>query len=129
MRFISILLFGTLMVVSSLVAGPFVANAEECPIEVTNMAPDGFADTSRPAISATLTSKCGNDIDIKSVEIVLNDEVVPSEVSGSGSTVSVKFAPDWNLAQEADHFVKVRAKDSKGTTVEKEWSFWLGLIY
>jgi len=129
MRFVSIMFISAFMMVSGIMSVPVNAVAEECPIEVTDIAPDGFADTSRPVLSATLTSKCGNDIDVDSVQILLNDEAVPAEVSGTGSSISVAFHPDWNLAQEADHFVMVRAKDKKGTTVEKEWSFWLGLIY
>ena len=80
-------------------------------------------------ISATLSSKCGNDIDIESVEILINDEAVPGEVTGSGAKVSVKHTLDWNLAQSSDHYVMVRARDKKGNTVEKEWSFYVGLIY
>jgi hypothetical protein len=101
----------------------------DCSIEVTDMLPDGLADTTRPELSATLSSKCGNDIDIESVEILLNDEVVPSKVTGRGAKVSVKCVPDWSLAQSSDHYVMVRAKDKEGNTVEEEWSFWLGLIY
>lgn len=129
MRFVFIVFLSAFMSISGMMSVPFNANAEECPVEVTEIAPDGFADTSRPVMSATLTSKCGNDIDIDSVKMLLNDEEVPCEVSGTGSKISVRFAPDWNLAQEADHFVMIRAKDKKGTTVETEWSFWLGLIY
>ena len=129
MRFIIVMLLCVFMILSGVISVPFDATAEECPIEVTEMVPDGFAESTRPVLSATLTSKCGNDIDVASVELILNDEVYPAEVTGSGSKITVKFLPDWNLAQESDHFVMVRAKDKKGTTVEKEWSFWLGLIY
>ena len=101
----------------------------DCSIEVTDMLPDGFADTTRPVISATLLSKCGNDIDIGSIELLINDEAVPVEVNGSGSKVSVKHALKWSLAQSSDHYVTVRAKDKEGNAVEKEWAFWLGLIY
>ena len=105
------------------------SKAADCTIEVTDMVPDGFADTTRPELSATLSSKCGNDIDIESVELLLNDEVVPGEVTGSGAKVSVKYIPETGLAQVSDHYVMVRAKDKEGNTVEEEWSFWLGLIY
>ena len=129
MRFIIVMFLSVFMVFSWVISVPLDAKAEECPIEVTKMAPDGFAETTRPVLSATLTSKCGNEIDLGSVELILNDEVYPAEINGSGSKITVSFSPDWNLAQESDHFVMVRAKDKKGTTVEKEWSFWLGLIY
>ena len=129
MRAVLVVFLSVFMTVSGLAGMFFNVNAEECSIEVTDMVPDGFADTSRPVLAASLTSKRGNDIDVKSVQILLNDEVYPAEISGSGSRISVKFAPDWNLAQESDHFVMVRAKDKKGNKIEKEWSFWLGLIY
>lgn len=129
MRFVSIVCISAFMAVSGIIGLPVHSAAEECPIEVTEINPDGFAETTRPTLSAKLTSKCGNDIDTGSVELLLNDEVFPVEISGSGSKITVSFTPDWNLAQESDHFVMVRAKDKKGNTVEKEWSFWLGLIY
>jgi hypothetical protein len=114
---------------SGIISMPSDVRAQECPIQVTDMLPDGFASIVRPAISATLTSKCGNDIDVKSVKMVLDNAVVPCVVSGSGSKISVKFTPETGLSQESDHFVIVEAKDAKGVTVKKEWSFWLGLIY
>ena len=105
------------------------SESADCSIEVTDIAPDGFADTTRPVLSATLSSKCGNDIDVESVEMLLNEEVVPCEITVKGTKVSVEYLPEWSLAQSSDHYVAVRAKDKKGNTVEKEWSFWLGLIY
>jgi len=141
MRFISVMCLSVFVILSGIACASFdleaaddpkaadTSKAADCSIEVTKMVPDGFADTARPELSATLSSKCGNDIDIESVEILLNDEVVPGEVTGSGAKVSVKYDPEWSLAQVSDHYVMVRAKDKEGNTVEEEWSFWLGLIY
>ena len=134
MRFVLVVCLSTFMVLSevacvTLDSKELDSKEADCSIEVTDMLPDGLADTTRPELSATLSSKCGNDIDIESVEILLNDEVVPSKVTGRGAKVSVKCVPDWSLAQSSDHYVMVRAKDKEGNTVEEEWSFWLGLIY
>ncbi len=134
MRFVFVVCLSIFMILSevayvTLDSKELDSKEPDCSIEVTHMLPDGLADTTRPELSATLSSKCGNDIDIESVEILLNDEVVPSEVTGRGAKVSVKCVPNWSLAQSSDHYVMVRAKDKKGNTVEKEWSFWLGLIY
>ena len=134
MRFVLVVCLSIFMILSevacvTLNSKELDSKKTDCSIEVTDMLPDGLADTTRPELSATLSSKCGNDIDIESVEMLLNDEVVPSKVTGSGAKVSVKCVPDWSLAQSSDHYVMVRAKDKQGNTVEKEWSFWLGLIY
>ena len=108
---------------------PVGSKPVDCSMEVTNMLPEGFADTTRPLISAAISSKCGNDIDIESVEMLINDEAVQAEVTGTGAKLSVKHALDWNLAQNSDHYVMIRARDKKGNAVEKEWSFYVGLIY
>ena len=129
MRFFSVVCLSAFVLLSGVVSAPFESKAADCSIEVTDIAPDGFADNTRPELSATVSSKCGNDIDIESVELLLNDEVVPGEVTGSGAKVSVSYIPETGLAQVSDHYVMVRAKDKEGNTVEEEWSFWLGLIY
>jgi hypothetical protein len=101
----------------------------DCSIVVTNMLPEGFADTTRPVISAALSSKCGNNIDLESIEILVNDEAVQVEATSSGGKISVEHTLEWNLAQNSDHYIMIRAKDKKGNSVEKEWSFYVGLIY
>ncbi len=89
MRFVLVVCLSIFMLLSGVACVPLDSKEADCSIEVTDMVPDGFADITRPVLSTTLSSKCGNDIDIESVEMLLNDEVVPSEVTGSGAKVPV----------------------------------------
>ena len=103
--------------------------AQECALVVPEWAPRGSAPTARPRISATLTSSCGAAIDLSSIRMTVDDEEVKATTDGSGATVTVSYTPQSPLTEGADHDVAVQAKDEKGVTGEKRWTFSLGDTY
>jgi hypothetical protein len=97
---------------------------EECPLLVSNLSPTGeIKPEVQPTISATLKSSCSADIDLSSIEMLLNGTPVAYTLIGSGSEVTVNYAPD-NLIEDSTHKIIVRAKDVKGRTAEKTWEFY-----
>ena len=93
-----------------------------CAPEVTDWAPKIEETKTRlPTITATIQSKCGVDIDISTIKMVVDNETVYPKVSGSGSSVTLAFVPYLGLMEEC--YVTVSAQDANGQTVEKDWMF------
>jgi hypothetical protein len=59
----------------------------------------------------------------------VDDEVVMPMVEGAGPKVTVVYTPESALVQEADHTVVVQARDARGTSGEKSWTFHIGDTY
>jgi len=102
---------------------------ETCPPEVTDWSPKiEEIYTRRPTITATFRSDCGTDIDISSIQMVVDSEEAYPEISGGGSEVTVAFKPYLDLFYDCE--VTVRVQDVNGQTAEKTWSFevpyWVG---
>lgn len=97
--------------------------AQECAVTVPEWAPRGSANTARPRISATLTSTCGSAIDLASVRMTVDKQVVTPTTDGTGAAVTVIYVPTSALLEEADHTVTVRAQDEKGVAGEWTWTF------
>ena len=100
-----------------------------CAPEVTDWSPKiEEIYTRRPTITATFRSDCGTDIDISSIQMVVDSEEAYPEISGGGSEVTVAFKPYLDLFYDCE--VTVRVQDVNGQTAEKTWSFevpyWVG---
>ena len=61
--------------------------------------------------------------------MTVDDEEVKATTDGSGAKVTVSYTPQSPLAEDADHDVAVHAKDERGVTGEKRWTFRLGDTY
>jgi len=93
-----------------------------CAPEVTDWSPKiEEIKTRRPTITATFKSKCGVDIDVSTIQMVVDDETVYPEISGSGSGVTLAFVPYLGLLEECN--VTVSAQDVNGQKAEKTWMF------
>ena len=112
-------------------AGAAVAGsrAQNCAIEAPEWSPRGSATTARPRISVTLASTCDAAIDPASVRMLVDDEAVMPKIDGTGPKVTVVYTPESALVQEADHTVVVQARDARGTSGEKRWTFHIGDTY
>jgi hypothetical protein len=113
------------------VAGSALAGsrAQNCVIEAPEWSPRGSATTARPRISVILASTCDAAIDPSSVRMLVDDEAVVPKVDGIGPKVTVFYTPEAALVQEADHTVVVQARDAKGASGEKRWTFHIGDTY
>jgi hypothetical protein len=105
------------------------AATESCDPEFTDWKPRGFSETARPNIYIVAKSPCGAEIDISSVEMLVDDSPVEPTVEGTGSEVTFRYTPTSLLEEEADHSVMIRLKGKDGKVVENEWVFWVDLIY
>ena len=97
---------------------------EKCPLVVTDWTPKGTIEYGRPTISAHFKSECGIDIDISSIEMLLEGSPVPFKVSGKGSEVTVSYTPEEDQEMDIRYPVTVRARDVKGNKVEKKWRYY-----
>ena len=103
--------------------------AQSCALEVSEWSPRGSATTAKPRITATIQSSCGVPIDSQSVQMTVDDEAVVPKTDGAGPRLTVVYVPESALVEDADHTVTLRARDAKGTAVEKVWTFHLGDTY
>ena len=110
-------------------SAPAGSRAQSCIIEAPEWSPRGSATTARPRISVTLASTCDAAIDPASVRMLIDDEAVMPKVDGIGPKVTVFYTPESALVQEADHTVVVQARDAKGASGEKRWTFHIGDTY
>lgn len=103
--------------------------AQSCNLEIPEWSPRGSATTAKPRITATIQSPCGVSIDPQSVRMTVDDEAVAAKADGNGARLTVVYVPESALVEDADHTVTLRARDAKGTAVEKTWTFHLGDTY
>ena len=102
---------------------------ETCPLIVTEWSPKiEEIYTRRPNITAVFKSECGVDIDISSIQMIVDGEMITPKKSGGGSEVTVTFIPYLDVYDECE--VTVRAQDGNGKKAEKAWIFevpyWVG---
>jgi len=108
----------------------------ECTIEITEEHPHFWSsfDGLRPPIGATITSTCGDNIDISSIQMNVSTKggkttkVFP-EINGSGSKVSVEWVPEYDFEENIRCTVTIKAQDEKGRNAEKTWKFLLEFNY
>ena len=110
-------------------AGAVAPQAQGCMIEASDWAPRGSARTARPTITVTLASTCGAAMDLMSIQMTVDDEKVMPKLDGAGPKATVTYVPRAALVEEEDHIVVVTARDVKGTTGEKSWTFHVGDTY
>src|SRR5687767_12091465 len=129
MKVVMVIAMSFLLTVLAAASANQGASAQSCAPEVSEWLPRGSATTAKPRISATIRSLCGIRIEVDSVRMAINDEPVKPKVDGNGATLTVTYVPESALVEEADHTVALRARDVKGATVEKTWTFHLGDTY
>jgi hypothetical protein len=61
--------------------------------------------------------------------MTIDGEAVMPKTEGTGPRVTVIYTPASALLEEADHTVVVKARDAKGTSGEKSWTFHIGDTY
>jgi hypothetical protein len=102
---------------------------EKCPLEVVDWSPQGTIEDQNPTISATFRSACGANIEVSSIQMLLEGSPVSHALNGSGSEVTATYTPESELTMDVRYKVTVSARDVNGSAVEKKWLFYLPFHY
>jgi len=108
----------------------------DCVVEITEEYPLFWSsfDGLRPPVGASVKSTCGAAIDISSIQMHVstkggNKAKVAPEIKGSGSQVSVEWIPGYDFEENTRCTVSITARDEKGRSAEKVWTFFLEFNY
>jgi len=104
----------------------FCRTCVDCVI-IMDERPTGIIQEKRPMITTRLKSTIGVEIDLSTIQMVLDGHIVPHTVFGSGPEARIRYAPDHDL-KEGEHAVIVEGSDVNGVMAEKTWTFIMSIL-